>query len=830
MSLFSRTNQGHKIAAAEAPVSWWDGWVAAFDRTVQIDNAFKREEILRHQEFERHRQIVGVMGNNFPMAASFSGVRFDQSRLNQSRNMDGRVISNSDYENWVEDARAENPEGFKNIETRQQFDERLGRQIQHKRNEFDNIIERSGHPILANIMGGIAGSFVDPVNIGAMILTEGGSAAKTIGGAVIKGAGVNAAAEAATVPIRWHETNDIERMKYDFGDAAFDVGAAAFFGGLIDGAGNIISRTFKAVTGKIKLINNSEELVNEVMQESPMAREVRIEGIEEPEIRGAMREANVAIENAILTEDFDPNEQRLLGDNLALNEIEAQLGNPLTPAPPVLVNEAIVSIDEMFANALPIDKSERQPNVNLLPSFSDVDATDVKIVDIFAVSEKSAPNEVNAPEVALEQNFTGLSHEIDYRGRKAYKGIFNPLEVETAPKLFQYKEGGDERGVTDRLRNVRKWDPVSSGKAIIWENVDGKRFVADGHQRRGLAARLFKRGDETAVLDGYLFREADGWEAIDVKIIAAEKNIREGSGSALDAAKIFREAPKSVKDGSIPISGGVAREGAALAQLEPEAFGAIVNKVYDLEDGVLVGEMAANKTVLHSSLLAELKKGKYTKVGEKRLMIGKLLEHKWARIDEGSQSEMFDLKSLIPEFFHEKNKILNAAIIGIKRDARVFETILNKSDLLENQGNIIARDANEVESRELHAAMQWILRIADDAGPVKDALDAAARRLKAGGKIPNLIEPIIKATRDITQGKTDLQIMKEASAPDITLRENLQARADAPQRFEDLDENIVPIEKDDLTKDMFGDFVEPQKNIEAAEKDLQAVSVCVPKG
>jgi hypothetical protein len=54
--------------------------------------------------------------------------------------------------------------------------------------------------------------------------------------------------------------------------------------------------------------------------------------------------------------------------------------------------------------------------------------------------------------------------------------------------------------------------------------------VADGHQRFGLAKRLNdERGFEHS-LDGFLFREADGWSAPEVRILAALKNIREGSG------------------------------------------------------------------------------------------------------------------------------------------------------------------------------------------------------------------------------------------------------------------------------------------------------------
>ncbi|WP_163616728.1 DUF1015 domain-containing protein, partial [Klebsiella pneumoniae] len=70
-----------------------------------------------------------------------------------------------------------------------------------------------------------------------------------------------------------------------------------------------------------------------------------------------------------------------------------------------------------------------------------------------------------------------------------------------------YKGGGDIEGVTDRLRSVSQWDPLASGKVLVFEATDGTRYVADGHQRLGLAKRLAAENPEARVnLDGFLMR------------------------------------------------------------------------------------------------------------------------------------------------------------------------------------------------------------------------------------------------------------------------------------------------------------------------------------
>ena len=40
------------------------------------------------------------------------------------------------------------------------------------------------------------------------------------------------------------------------------------------------------------------------------------------------------------------------------------------------------------------------------------------------------------------------------------------------------------------FKDVKKWDPVKAGTVVVYEQADGKFFIADGHQRLGLAKRI----------------------------------------------------------------------------------------------------------------------------------------------------------------------------------------------------------------------------------------------------------------------------------------------------------------------------------------------------
>ena len=147
---------------------------------------------------------------------------------------------------------------------------------------------------------------------------------------------------------------------------------------------------------------------------------------------------------------------------------------------------------------------------------------------------------------------------------------FRPSELLTDAKTFQYKENSDEKGVTDRLLGVNEWNAQNSGTVIVWESKEGIRYIADGHQRLGLANRL---KDDSIRLDGVLYKELDGYTPSKVRMIAAQKNIAEGTGTPIDTAKIIRELGGSKNYPSdLPRTGVLYQYGIALSRLGDEAF------------------------------------------------------------------------------------------------------------------------------------------------------------------------------------------------------------------------------------------------------------------
>lgn len=415
---------------------------------------------------------------------------------------------------------------------------------------------------------------------------------------------------------------------------------------------------------------------------------------------------------------------------------------------------------------------------------------------------------------------------------------FDPAELSTDAAAFQYKGGGDASGVTNRLKNVTTWDPVASGKVLVFERADGTRVIADGHQRLGLAKRLagprfrghplpdrgvapanlardgtiyvgpknglhfdieappelragLKPGEYTWAdtgfvtpdgkfldreaalawvnanekkmrpadnmgveldaadyreqvphalrstaqpppsadirLDGFLFREADGWTPADVRALAAKKNMQESSGDALDAARVLRDRP-DLLDGSLPVTSPMMKNAVYLSHLSDEAFGMALNDVVPANYAAAVGAMVHDK-LKHASILADLVRFKPESEREARVLIGEIVS---AGFRTEEQISLFGETVATKSLMGQRVKVLDAALAGLVKDKRLFGTLAEKADAIEAAGNRLARQTNTARARDAAQLSDMLSRLARRTGPVSDALNRAAASMAEG--------------------------------------------------------------------------------------------------
>jgi hypothetical protein len=318
---------------------------------------------------------------------------------------------------------------------------------------------------------------------------------------------------------------------------------------------------------------------------------------------------------------------------------------------------------------------------------------------------------------------------------------FDPQALTTDAAAFQYKGGGDAAGVTDRLRHVTRWDPLASGKTLVFERSDGIRVIADGHQRLGLAKRLGE-GDAGVKLDGFLFRERDGWTPEDVRALAAKKNMQEGSGDAIDAARVLRDRP-DLLDGSLPITSPMMKSAIALARLSDEAFGMAVNGVVPPNYAAAVGSMVPDR-LQHAGVLADLVRFAPETEREARLLIGEILS---AGFRAEEQISLFGAAPAARSLMGERVKVLDAAMVGLSRDKRLFGTLADQADAIEAAGNQLARDSNDARARDAARLQDMLTRLARRTGPVSDALNRAAAQMAEGARAGKAAETFLDDVR-----------------------------------------------------------------------------------
>jgi hypothetical protein len=306
---------------------------------------------------------------------------------------------------------------------------------------------------------------------------------------------------------------------------------------------------------------------------------------------------------------------------------------------------------------------------------------------------------------------------------------FHTDELATDAAAMQYKRGGDAEGITDRLQGVTEWDPVSAGVLTVWERNDGTHIVANGHQRVGLARRLEADGHPPIDHAGYVFREADGWRAEDMRVMAALTNMREGSGEAIDAAQILRQAPD--KDFGLPPKSALVKRARDLTNLKGTAWDMAWNGAVNERDAAIVGHYAKEEPV-QVALLAYVARAHTATAEETELIVRQALA---AGAQTEVQTDMFGDLLKANLVLPERIAILKSSLTQLRRDRALFNTLVSKENAIADAGNVLNPEENARRQLQANTVFATLKALAERKGPVSDALQSAAEQsLKGGGR------------------------------------------------------------------------------------------------
>ena len=397
---------------------------------------------------------------------------------------------------------------------------------------------------------------------------------------------------------------------------------------------------------------------------------------------------------------------------------------------------------------------------------------------------------------------------------------YDPDEIIFEPKIFQYKTDGDVLGVSKKLADVTEWDQMSAGTVLVYEFLDGRKAIVDGHQRLGLAKRLKAQGQKP-LLPAYTFREADGFlpEAAMVKGMLI--NLRNNTGTAVDAARVLRSKYNidwnKVK-ASLPARSRIVKNAEGLTKLSDDAWGLFLNKNVNEDLASLVGSILDNKNI-HNKVLATLMKRRFANLQEMDFVINSI---KNSDTVKSQQETLFGTDFLEESLFFEKAQLISYVTSNKKRLKQAFETIVKSDKDLSAAGNILKKENNIEQGIENAKILEKLNIIASRVGELSDDLNRAAKILKEGNTTEAREAAQQAIQRSVERGdfdgssvsgplRDDAVKIPSRTISKIEEPEVLEEVVQEAKLFDDVHNNTTGIEKqaDDFNNQFFGPDREP---------------------
>jgi hypothetical protein len=306
--------------------------------------------------------------------------------------------------------------------------------------------------------------------------------------------------------------------------------------------------------------------------------------------------------------------------------------------------------------------------------------------------------------------------------------------IQVDPARFQFKrDATGKSGVTDKLADVTTWNPDMAGMTHVWQDpADGKTYVVNGHHRVDLASRLNVENMDVRYLHANTAEEA--------RTAGALINIGEDNGTAVDAAKLFRDGgmtPEDLRSRGVELKGKIARQGIALSKLDPFLFRKVIDGDLPVERAALIGEGVENpndQRALFDIMQKSEESGKHLTNGT----IGEMI--RMANGETGkftdTQTDLFGDHESTRSLIKEKAEVSDYVRTQLGKEKRLFAAVSTDSAAarLGDAGNVIQADENARNAQQTGQAQMLYDKLSTSAGQVSDSLNKAAREIAEGAK------------------------------------------------------------------------------------------------
>jgi len=347
------------------------------------------------------------------------------------------------------------------------------------------------------------------------------------------------------------------------------------------------------------------------------------------------------------------------------------------------------------------------------------------------LQSEAAKEVVTAPEAAVvpQGQLPGMN-------QPAYSQVatIETSLVAAAPKTFQYKaEGQTATGRSGSLAEENVYDPRYGGVISVWKDAQGELgapgqvYVVNGHNRLELA----NRSGFPVINVQYI----DAPTAADARMTGALQNIKDDKGTAIDAAKIFRDTGMSVEDlrlQNVNLNGKLASEGVALSRLPQWLFDKTATGDLPTAKAVALGSASGVDDAIISDVAKQAIAGKWS--AEK--IVQAMQEAKFAGTSAGGDGgvlpgfeEMFKTTNVV-----DLIDIRTAAYrqLSVEMRALAAASQAKNTSYLEAAGNAINVEGSQAARKMAAEAVAVFNRVTAYEGPVRTILNELAAQMPTG--------------------------------------------------------------------------------------------------
>ena len=307
-------------------------------------------------------------------------------------------------------------------------------------------------------------------------------------------------------------------------------------------------------------------------------------------------------------------------------------------------------------------------------------------------------------------------------------GDVNTDLIHFDPSRFQYKihQTDTRTGAVGSLAGVKRWNPELGGMIQVWKDPkDQKTYVVNGHNRLDLARKLGIGKISARYLDAKDHQEARAKGAL--------TNIAEGRGTAVDAAKFFRDSgiqKADLESRGIPLTEAKADQGLALAGLSNPLFRRVVDETMPVERAAIIGGsgLSHSRQAKVADLVDGLEKKKPITNNHLREIID---DEKDSKTVSDSQGGLFGDDPEEKSLALERTKLRSEIKERLGREKRLFGTV-SKSKAAEDLargGNRIDTEQSGQISRDAGEALRVFDTMKRLRGPMSDAIQEASEKL-----------------------------------------------------------------------------------------------------